>query len=440
MKKTTLAMTVITLAMLVSTGVTLAQTQNCNLPESKVNLAPSGNADVKQGVILTTFIGTGTGQVLTATRSLTDLTPQWIYCPTPYFLFTRVIPGTSEFQGFSTNQTAQTLKIGTGNTVSAVASITVSQLNQQLKAKGLQLNLDDVNHEFVTIPGGLTAVISHIEQLVACSEYPTQCTQPGQTEADILEDAVIVLDSGGNVVWVWDAFNCPNCATMLPLSRAAILGELCVKAAPHYCPLQLAPVANDWLHSNSINYDPTDGNLIVSVRHQDWVIKLAYQNGQGDGHILWRLGNEGDFTMLNTPGIQYPWFSHQHDVQIWRQAQTPGLLSLFDNGNTRKALLDPAATSRGQALVINEDPSIMTADIFLSVVLPEYSDAFGTAQLLSNGNWWFWGGLILLNGHYISQGYEYTPAGQMVYQVTYGRVSYRSNRLTTITPFMPSPN
>jgi hypothetical protein len=442
MKRTSLRITVIALAVIVSTGVTLAQAQKCYLPGGQVNLAPTADADVNQGVILTTFVGGSTVQVLLATQSLTDLTHKFSYCPTNPFVFTRVIPGTNEFMGFSTNQVAQTLNIGTGNTVSTVASITVAQINQQLKDKGLHLSLDDVNHESVTIPGGLTALISHNEKIVACSEYPTQCTgyAAHQTDVDILGDAVIVLDSSGNAVWVWDAFTCPNCSTMLPVNRAAILGELCVKMQDsRACPLQLAPIANDWLHSNSINYDPSDGNLVVSIRSQDWVIKLAYQDGQGDGHIVWRLGKEGDFTMLNTPGIQFPWFSHQHDAQVWREAPMPGTLSLFDNGNTRKALLDPLATSRGQVLVINEAPTVMTADILFNAVLPTYSDAYGTAQLLNNGNWWFWGGHILYKGQHVSQGFEYTPAEQLVYRVTYNRASYRSNRFTTIAPFMPSP-
>ncbi len=51
------------------------------------------------------------------------------------------------------------------------------------------------------------------------------------------------------------------------------------------------------MHANSIGWSPEDGNLIVSVRDQDWVIKLDYDSGTGNGDILWRLGQGGDFTL-----------------------------------------------------------------------------------------------------------------------------------------------
>ena len=53
----------------------------------------------------------------------------------------------------------------------------------------------------------------------------------------------------------------------------------------------------DWMHANSIAWSPADDNLIVSVRNQDWVIKINYANGTGDGHIIWKLGADGNFTL-----------------------------------------------------------------------------------------------------------------------------------------------
>jgi arylsulfate sulfotransferase len=66
------------------------------------------------------------------------------------------------------------------------------------------------------------------------------------------------------------------------------------------CPITLATVAQDWLHANSLWYDPADGNLVISLRNQDWIVKVAYQNGAGNGSVVWRLGNQGDFTMRKT--------------------------------------------------------------------------------------------------------------------------------------------
>ena len=88
-------------------------------------------------------------------------------------------------------------------------------------------------------------------------------------------DMVLVLDKNFQVAWVWNAFD------WLATSRLPTLGE--------------GP--SDWLHANSIGWSPEDGDLIVSLRAQDWVIKIDYANGTGDGHIVWRLGQGGDFTL-----------------------------------------------------------------------------------------------------------------------------------------------
>src|SRR5262249_56303521 len=100
--------------------------------------------------------------------------------------------------------------------------------------------------------------------------------------------------------------------------------------------------AVDWLHINTVSMSPGDHNLVLSVRHQDWVIKIDYANGAGDGHVVWRLGQGGDFTVNFTdPKL---WFSHQHTPHY----VDDHTLILFDNGNTRRAR-DPPAHSPGQA-------------------------------------------------------------------------------------------
>src|SRR5262249_24724336 len=121
-------------------------------------------------------------------------------------------------------------------------------------------------------------------------------------------------------------------------------------------------------------------NLVLSLRHQDWVIKIDYANGTGDGHIIWRLGNGGDFTVNSTD--PNPWFSHQHDAHFVDDKT----MVIFDNGNTRRAS-DPTADSRGQ--VWKSDEQTMTAPLVRNVDLGSYSGALGTAQRLSNGDYSF---------------------------------------------------
>src|SRR5262249_32379207 len=121
----------------------------------------------------------------------------------------------------------------------------------------------------------------------------------------------------------------------------------------------------------------------LAGRHQDWVIKIDYRNGAGDGHVVWRLGQGGDFA-VNSGGPN-PWFSHQHNAHFIDDHT----LILFDNGNARRAS-DPNAHNRGQVWTLDE--TSRTATPMLNADLGDYSDRFGSAQRLSNGNYWFTSG------------------------------------------------
>ena len=107
------------------------------------------------------------------------------------------------------------------------------------------------------------------------------------------------------------------------------------------------------------------------------VYKIAYANGAGDGHVIWKLGKDGDFRWVSSD--PYPWFSHQHDAKF----DYAGVISLFDNGNTRVSQM--GGNSRGQVLAIDE--SNMTITPVINADLGGYSLALGAAQRLSNGNY-----------------------------------------------------
>jgi hypothetical protein len=406
---------------------------------------PAQNAAATQGIAVN-GLGTAAKSApfgVTITSSLSQVTqPEVEYCDQApgSFLMTRIVPNTTTMFGVYSNyedQQAyayQTLNVSSG-AASVVSTVTLGQVNPQLAAQSLQQVLD-FNHEVLQLPSGNTAVLAHNEELVPCSEYPTECwTGYIQPQVDIMGDQLLVLDPNGNLLWTWNAFTCPNCAKELSIGERAVLGEKCIQGPPQYCPITLATEADDWLHMNSISYDPADGNLVVSIRHQDAIIKIAYQNGSGDGHILWRLGHGGGFTMTNSLSIPSPWFSHQHDVEV--VSDNPLTLSLFDNGNTRHAS-NSSALSRVQVLTVDE--SNHTADIAFNYDLPVYSSSYGSVQALVNGNWWVLAGNIASgSGAVYSQGYEITPAGVVVYEVQYPRWAYRSWRLTGISPFAPEP-
>jgi hypothetical protein len=87
----------------------------------------------------------------------------------------------------------------------------------------------------------------------------------------------------GNLIVEWDP------QTQKPVWSWNGFDHLQVSHAPFGLP--------DWTHANALLYSPDDGNLIVSMRNQDWILKLNYADGAGDGSVLWRMGPDGDFTL-----------------------------------------------------------------------------------------------------------------------------------------------
>jgi hypothetical protein len=228
---------------------------------------------------------------------------------------------------------------------------------------------------------------------------------------NVLGDMIIVLNDDLQVIWFWNTFD------HLDVRRAAVLGQTCGAGG---CPtLFLAPTANDWVHGNSITYTP-DGNLLYSMRHQDWVIKIHYANGAGSGDVLWRLGKDGDFRFISDD--PWPWFSHQHDPAF--VGGDYSLLSVFDNGNTRFDF-DKTAHSRGQLLRLDE--MRRTATLLVNADLGTYAFALGSAQPLAGATYHFNVGWVLESAW--SRGVEVDGSGRPVYTLQAAAPVYRSVRM-----------
>jgi hypothetical protein len=276
-----------------------------------------------------------------------------------------------------------------------------ARVSEQLVAMGMH-PINAFHHEVRPLPDGKILALGGSERIL------TDVQGPG--DVDVVGDTILVLDANLQVLWAWDTFD------HLDPHRKATLNETCTPIANGCSPIYLAPLANDWTHSNSVQLTP-DGNILLSVRHQDWVIKIDYQNGNGSGDILWRLGKDGDFQFLSDD--PYPWFTHQHDASIG----SDGLMSLFDNGNVRFAAHN-SAHSRGQ--VISLDEQNLTATLVLNVDLGDYSIALGSAQKLDNGNYHFHMGY--LPASLTARAVEVDPSGAIVYQLDIGELEYRSFR------------
>lgn len=227
-------------------------------------------------------------------------------------------------------------------------------------------------------------------------------------------DAVIDIDPNGNVVWGWSAFD------HLDINRH----------------LQGLP---DWTHSNALIYTP-DGNLLLSMRHQSWILKLDYADGTGTGNVLWRLGEGGDFSLAG--GDPSLWFYGQHEPEIVSTNGSQMTLSVYDDGNLRidrngvacgTSATAPACYSR--ATIFQIDESAKTASLLWQDVPGYFSPWGGSVGILSNGDVEF-ASTQPFNA-VSSQISEVTPAAipQTVWQMNVtGEWAYRGHRIPSLYP------
>ncbi|MFB3828380.1 MAG: aryl-sulfate sulfotransferase [Bryobacteraceae bacterium] len=364
------------------------------VPDFKVAQPPQ--PPVPQGVLLQS--------VLFTNPLATDLNgnPVWFY-PQPLTFLTRANPGGTfwgileDFFSDPSGQVVREFDLA-GNTV---RETNAARINEQLAARGLRL-IGSFHHEALSLPDGGVLVLASSEQAVEDLQGPGR--------VNVIGDTIIALDRDMQVVWVWDCFD------HLDLSRTALLGETCTPGAGGCPPFYNSERANDWLHSNSLALTP-DGNILISVRHLDQLLKVDYANGRGSGRVLWALGKGGDFTLRGAP--EDAWFSHQHDANYISHSR----IAVFDNGNMRQAE-DENVHSRGQVWEIDE--RTRTAFPVLNADLGGYCLALGSAQRLPNGNYHYNCGWLPGN---LSRSSEVSPSGATAYSIDFAILSYRTVRM-----------
>lgn len=220
----------------------------------------------------------------------------------------------------------------------------VNIINEQLSAKGYPILDAFNNHETRRLPNGNILLLGSRDVVSTQYQGGTQ-----QDPVDIIGDEILVLDHNLQLLWAWDSFAHQD------LSREATMGDLCYHNAGGCPPFSSQfQTANDWLHTNAAQLT-SDGNIMVSERSQDWVLKINYGNGSGDGHVMWRMGPQGDFTMTNPPQgcgdpNVFPWFTHQHDAAFQMQVGSAEVMTVFDDGNLRHRQCGGSGNSRGMVL------------------------------------------------------------------------------------------
>jgi hypothetical protein len=137
----------------------------------------------------------------------------------------------------------------------AVRETNLAAVNVQLAAMGYE-PVHAFHHDVQRMADGTTIALAYTERSI----------DVGGTPMSYVGEMVLALDPDFQVKWAWDAFD------HLDVHRGPVLGEITVPGSPE--PTNAVPIlpAVDWLHVNAVALSPTDGDLILSVRHQDWVV------------------------------------------------------------------------------------------------------------------------------------------------------------------------
>ena len=148
---------------------------------------------------------------------------------------------------------------------------------------------------------------------------------PLQT-ADIVGDVITEVTRAGKVV------NRYHILDMLDPYRAT------QSTLSGYWRKQGFPNGHDWCHCNAVTHDANDDTFLVSLRHQDCIVKFR----RGSGDIVWILGNHSEWKkpwsdFLLTPDASVHWQFHQHDCSV----PAPNRMMCFDNGNYRAGAYQP---------------------------------------------------------------------------------------------------
>jgi arylsulfate sulfotransferase len=251
-----------------------------------------------------------------------------------------------------------------------VREISVNDLNRELAnatCAGCKVVLGTFHHDVTPLPNGHLLVLASTVRALSSTSRPPLTNAPAQ---NVIGDVIVDLDEGMHPVWVWNEFD-------------------------HLDPNRHPEPLPDWTHTNAILYSPDDGNILVSMRHQHWVVKVDYKNGSGTGNILWRLGEGGDLALVG--GMDpVDWQYGQHEPNFV-STNTTGVFSLvlMDNGFGR---IFPSGVTCGApgappctystVPIFKIDEAGKTATVTFRKTNPpsEYAVWGGNAESLANGN------------------------------------------------------
>lgn len=176
--------------------------------------------------------------------------------------------------------------------------VTMDIMGRMISHYSLPGQFSDGSHEAMPIENG------NVLLRVAAKDYK----RPDGKVVNTVRDHIIEVDTTGKLVDVWDLnkiLDPMRDAALLSLDAGAVCLNIDINKAghqataedienAHYGDLHGVATGRNWAHVNSVDYDPVDDSIIISMRHQSAVIKIGR-----DKEVKWILGGgkgwTGDF-------------------------------------------------------------------------------------------------------------------------------------------------
>ncbi|MEE2955100.1 MAG: aryl-sulfate sulfotransferase [Pseudomonadota bacterium] len=182
------------------------------------------------------------------------------------------------------------------------------------------IEAESLHHQPHEMPDGnylaLTANAKEIENYYTSEEDPDA---PRKTQK-VVGDTIVEFTPKGEIVWSWNSFDYLD-----PMRIGYQLTDT-------YWHTRGFPNHLDWSHGNGVSYDLHDDSILVSLRHQDAIIKIDRKTKD----IVWILGDhdgwEGELKeKLLTPTHDLRWHYHGHNPRVTGENQ----FVMYDNGVCR---------------------------------------------------------------------------------------------------------
>ena len=242
----------------------------------------------------------------------------------------------------------------------------------------IPIDVQSLHHQpHITAAGNFLSMAANTRQIEGYVTSETDPDAPRETKG-VVGDTIIEFSPEGEVIWSWDAFD------HLDPHRIGY------HVLEPYWDTRGFPGHADWTHGNGVTEDPRDGAVVMSLKHQDAILKV-----DRSGDIRWILGvhdgwGEAFQSKLLTPVGDLTWHWHGHNPRV-----TPdGTIIMYDNAILQARPYDrpkPPAACFARAVEFAVDENTMTVQQVWSTETDDPADqvtswAMGDAHRLPQTN------------------------------------------------------